>query len=268
MKQPYAFIIILIGSLIIGCEREKTYRINTDFVHVDSLSEIITISDSLVKPVIYDGVDELQQLPPKRAKSLFVSVVLPSILIARHQTEMRRQRVLELKSKPVWESSDSVFFTGLLERYKAFDVDDLLSRLHPIPTSIALAQAAVETGWGKSRFFLEGRNMFGIWSVKSDESRLVAMKDRNKKPVYVKAYADMSLSAIDYFETLARSRAYRHFRTAILQTNDPFVLLPHLKYYSEQRKFYTDKLKKIIVQNNLTKYDRYRIDPQFIVAED
>ncbi|MEM9158516.1 MAG: glucosaminidase domain-containing protein, partial [Verrucomicrobiota bacterium] len=40
---------------------------------------------------------------------------------------------------------------------------DLLSRVDVIPPSLALAQAAVESGWGTSRFAREGNNLFGMW---------------------------------------------------------------------------------------------------------
>ena len=56
-------------------------------------------------------------------------------------------------------------------------------------------------------------------------------------------------------------------RKARLRTDNPFKLLPHLKYFSERRSAYTRQLKSVILENNLTKYDRFRIDPQYIEGE-
>ncbi len=77
----------------------------------------------------------------------------------------------------------------------------------------------------------------------------------------------MSRSIADYFEVLARHNAYRSLRKISQRTSDPYVLLPHLKNYSERKSWYTGQLKKVIRQNNLTKYDRYRIDPNYLVRE-
>ena len=77
----------------------------------------------------------------------------------------------------------------------------------------------------------------------------------------------MSMSAMDYFEVLSRGRAYRSLRASLNQTSDPLKLLPHLKNYSEQRFAYTNKLEKIILQNNLIRFDRYQIDPQYLFDE-
>lgn len=266
MKRLYIIVVaICIG--ISACQKEKRYRINTELVKLNSLSQVVAVTDSLVKPVIYDDVDELLSAPSSEMKPLFISIVLPSILIARHQAEQKKSYVLHLKKKKAWEREDSVTYGSLLSQYKASDIDDLLLRLQPVPTSVVMAQAIVETGWGRSRFFLEGRNMFGIWSAKSNASKLVAMKRRNGNPVYVRAYENIALSASDYFETLARSSAYGTLRSTLQSTNDPFKILPHLKFYSEQRSRYTEKLRKIIEQNDLTRFDHYRIDPEFFQEE-
>jgi Bax protein len=141
------------------------------------------------------------------------------------------------------------------------------AKLVSLPNSIVLAQAAVETGWGQSRFFVEARNIFGIWSYDENESRVVAGRTRSKKRIYVRSYLDLSGSVEDYFETLGRSPAYRSLRKACRQTNDPFQLVSHLKFYSERRSAYTRQLKAIIMQNNLTQYDHYRIHPSYLQSE-
>ena len=61
-------------------------------------------------------------------------------------------------------------------------------RLKTHPTSIVLAQAAIESGWGSSRFYKEANNVFGVWSYSENEPRIKAMEDREGKSVYVKKY--------------------------------------------------------------------------------
>jgi Bax protein len=266
--KPFFPVLVIVSCLLISCgDGSKNVKLKTEYIKVDSLSQIIPVNDSLVRPIIYVNVSGFEKYPFHEVKSTFISLVLPSILIAKHKIKVRRERLYSLRERKIWNKEDSVLFANELKYYKAKNFEDLLPRLETLPTSIVLAQAAVETGWGHSRFFTEGNNLFGIWSVKKDESRMVANKTRKDQKIYLKAYPDLSLSVVDYFETLGRARAYRSLRSAIATTKDPFTLLPHLKYYSEQRLRYVTKLKKIISQNDFMKYDNYQIDPAYMIEE-
>ncbi len=252
---------------ITGCEEKKALHLQTQVVKVESIDQIVLVADALVKPLLYTNVSGLEKLPVRKAKAKFISAVLPAILVAKHEMEQRRIRIIELREKEEWSDVDSIFYADMRNRYRAKDIEDLLIRTTTLPTSLVLAQAAVESGWGKSRFFLQANNLFGVWSFSSRESRMVAKLTRKNKRIYVRAYPDMSKSVIDYFEILARSRSYRSLREARKQTEDPLALLPHLKNYSERRAAYTNQLKKIILRNNLKQFDRYTIDPQYLVED-
>ena len=217
--------------------------------------------------MIYTNVSGLEKKPVQEAKNLFISIILPAVLIAKYQLNEERALVHQLKSKNRWTEKDSIFFNNLKHLYKATDIENLLKRMATIPNSIVLAQAAIESGWGKSRFFKEGNNVFGIWSYDKSEPRLKASPKRQRASVHVKAYKDISHSITDYFKTLGKANAYRDLRSALQETNDPFLLLPHLKYYSERRLSYVNQLKTLIDQNNLTQYDNYQIHPDYFVAQ-
>jgi Bax protein len=272
VKYFNAWRIIFLSGIIFlfflwGCENRKTYRLKTQAIKVDSLEQIVLITDSLVKPFIYSNIAGLEKLPSAEGKHKFISAILPSILVAKYRIEAKRNRIIHLREHKSWDASDSSFYQQTKAHYMAKNDEDLLAKLRPLPNSIVLAQAAIETGWGESRFFIEARNLFGIWSYRGNESRIAAGKTRSKKVIYLRAYRDISGSIVDYFELLARSRAYRGLRNAQLSTSDPIELVSHLNFYSEQHSFYTGQLKKIIVQNNLTQYDRYIIDPAYLVEE-
>ncbi|HEY3406064.1 MAG TPA: glucosaminidase domain-containing protein [Ohtaekwangia sp.] len=264
----FGFLVLI--TIFIGCEDKKTFRVKTETVHVDSLHKIVLVKDTLVRPVLYTNVSGLSKLPVPEAKARFVSAVLPSILVAKYQVEENKRKVLLLKEKKRWDVADSAFYLDFKARYKADNIDDLSVRMITIPSSIVLAQAAVESGWGQSRFFLEGSNLFGIWSFNQFEPRIEAGKTRNKKKIYLRSYEDMSKSIVHYFEILGKARPYVSLRQTVYENgnNDPFKLLPHLKNFSERRTAYTNQLKKMIEVNNFTQYDHYRIDPQYIVEEE
>lgn len=248
-------------------ESFRTHSIQTTHLRLDSLNQIVPVSDSLVVPTLYSNVSGLDRLPVANAKDMFISALLPSILVAKHKLQEERRRIEYLISKEVWDVADSAFYQKTKARFRASDPGNLLLRIGSLPNSIVLAQAAVESGWGQSRFFLEANNVFGIWSYNADEPRIKAGLTRDSTAIYVRAYEDMAQSIEDYFETLGSARAYRALRTARLQTDDPFKLLPYLQYYSERRSHYTNQLKTIIVYNDLTRYDHYKIDPNYVVVE-
>ena len=258
--------VIGLTACIGSCSEETNEGVKVlvpERIAVSSPDQILPLEDSLVRPVLYLNVPNLENLPVEQSKEKFVAAVLPAILIARYRLNQNLQRVQSLVHKEAWEPGDSIFYESLATRYKANDPQTLIRRLTCHPNSIILAQAAVESGWGQSRFFEKGNNLFGIWSYSRMEPRMVASLTRGGEEVYLRKYEDISESIMDYFETVGRSRAYRYFRMAREKTEDPFALLPHLKYYSERREEYVEQLRTIIVQNDFTRYDHYMLDPQY-----
>jgi Bax protein len=255
--------IVVTFLILLGCDGSTAYRIKTETIQVDSIDQIAPLRDSLVKPILYTNISGLERLPLYETKRKFIAAILPSILVAKHEIHNRKHKISQLAKKQLWDKSDSAFYHEMKKTYNAKNIEDLISRLGTLPNSIVLAQAAIETGWGESRFFVQASNLFGIWSFDNTESRIAA-GDRNEKTIFLRSYNDMSGSISDYFEVLARHHAYRGLRKARLETSDPYTLINYLKNYSERRTWYTRQLKKVIRQNNLTKYDRYRIDPAYL----
>jgi Bax protein len=245
----------------------RTYAVRAIELKVDSLSQIVPVNDSLVQPILYSQIPGLEGVHTEQAKTLFVSALLPSILIVKHSLEQEMAKLHHLLQKERWTAKDSAFYEAQRQRYNASNPENLLTRMITLPNSIVLAQAAVETGWGRSRFFLEANNVFGIWSYNPAEPRVRAGSMRDSVEIYVRAYDNLAQSIHDYFRTLGSARAYSSLRRASRETDDPFLLLPHLARYSERGIAYTKQLRTIIEQNNLTRFDGFRIDPQYLEEE-
>ncbi|MEQ9412647.1 MAG: glucosaminidase domain-containing protein, partial [Cyclobacteriaceae bacterium] len=210
-KKDWGLFLLTVIAFTSCNEKQKTLQITR--VKVDSLSQIHIIKDSLVKPIVYTQIIDLGNQPIPKAKALFISAVLPSILITKHNLETERKKVHKLKEKEKWNKEDSIYYFNLEKQYKASDIENLLKRMSTVPNSIVLAQAAVESGWGKSRFFKEGNNIFGMWSYNRNEPRIKAGLKRASGPIHVRAYDDISQSIADYFKTLGSAHAYRELRT-------------------------------------------------------
>ena len=212
-----------------------------------------------VNAYVYTKAIDLSVLDVQNKKQAFINIMLPSILIAKHQLEEDRIKVLALEKKGQPLSDEEERYLANLKRdYKCHTSKELLSRLKTHPTSIVLAQAAIESGWGTSRFYKEANNVFGIWSYSENELRIKAMEDREGKSVYVRKYDVLPESIISYFKTIARG-PYSEFRTAREKISEVSVLISYLEVYSELREEYVKRLDQLIQYNNFEKYDSYTL---------
>lgn len=268
-----SFISLIFISLLVGqskCSKKKV--LVPVYKEAVTPEDILPVTDSLVEPVVYTKVPSFEKLRAEQQKIKFIDLILPSILVVRNQIEADRKKIKDYMEKVGKDKrlrrEDSVFINEMKYLYKADNLEDLYNRMKPHPVSIALAQAAVESGWGSSRFFLDANNVFGIWSYDPSEKRMKARESSSENPVYVRKYINIMGSIRDYFRLLGSARAYRKFREERLKTDDPLKLIPYLKSYSEKRSEYTLMLKNIIMQNNLQKYDSYRLNPEYFKEPD
>lgn len=257
----------LVSFPIVRVRLERVSFLHIEEIAVNSAADIIAIDDSLVTPVIYPNEVGLDSLSGEALKQRFVNVILPAILIAKHRIDSLRRKVARLRNKENWAYADSLFYQQLAVKYKAKDINNLWLKMATHPNSIILAQAAMESGWGTSRFFLEANNLFGIWSFNPNEPRMIAAYKRGTKPIYLRRYNDVSHSIEDYFMVLARGKAYEGFRKSRVFNQDPYEMVNHLIYYSEQRWKYVRLIKLLMRANDFTKYDNYVIDPQYYMAK-
>lgn len=246
------FSIAFVLSFVVMAQQEVAYiEINgntSDDIHIISKS---------VDAYVYKNAIDLSSLEVQQKKQAFINMMLPSILIAKDQLEQEREKVMALNEKQAdLTAAEQEYIDKLLKSYKCEHINDLLSRLYTHPTSIVLAQAAMESGWGTSRFYREANNVFGVWSYSSSEPRIKASEDRQGKAVYVKKYHSMPESILSYFKTIARG-PYKSFRKEREKTQDISLLLPHLKVYSELGEEYVKRLKSLISFNRLEQYDTY-----------
>ncbi len=228
--------------------------INTD--------SIIIQNDSLVMPIVYRGNPDMRTVKGKERKERFLNMMLPSILIAQRKLEVERNEIMKLESKLRLgriKAADSLKIDSLLTYYKCKNIEEVINNLHFHPVSIVLAQAAIESGWGTSRFFLEANNVFGIWSYNKSEDRIRAFETRGENSIYLRKYDNLYGSVYDYLMTVARAPAYRKLREVRLESDDPYELIQYLVNYSELREEYVRILHNVIRQNELTKYDHYQL---------
>ncbi|MBZ4675623.1 MAG: hypothetical protein JG782_242 [Anaerophaga sp.] len=232
-------------------------------IDINTADSIVIHSDSLVKPVLYVKVPDFSELSVKDRKKKFVHLMLPAILLAQEKIAVERlqiERLLKKTKEQGFSSEDSIVLNNFLEKFNAKNESDLLNRLHPHPASIVLAQAAIESGWGSSRFFKEANNAFGIWSYNSDEQRIVAGESRGENTIFLRSYDTLFDSVYDYLLVIARGSAYKDFRKSRMKSQNPYRLIWFLSNYSEKRLGYVVSLRNVIEFNDLSQYDHYQLE--------
>ncbi|OEK04731.1 glucosaminidase domain-containing protein [Roseivirga misakiensis] len=274
-KVKVILITLFLGLLIVNLAKKRKTEEPTEYetVLMTEQREIITdddivkISSGLVQPVLYTKISKLPSLPPFEEKNRFINIILPAILVAKYELDQDLTRLNSLLAAQTWSSEDSLFLKALSKQYKTDKIDLLQERLLTHPNSIVLAQAAVESGWGTSRFFRRANNLFGVWSFDPKEPRIPASVARPDFQVYLRKYDDISESIKDYFKTIARHRGYKAFVEKRKTSNNVQELVPLLRSYSERGEAYTRQILSMIRFNEFEQYDSYILDPKYIVAK-
>ena len=144
--------------------------------------------------------------------------------------------------------------------------DELLSRIAPIPTSLALAQAAVESGWGQSRFAKEGNALFGQWAWRADQG--IKPLDASNSRAVIRSFATIYDSVFAYMHNLNTHYAYQDLRTVRAQELEQsdrvsgIKLARYLTAYAELGEKYVYVLQSMILQNRFDIYETYQVAPQ------
>ena len=257
-----------------GSERIKKIQsksVDIQYKAIASPESIIDVTGKYVVPNVYTNVIDLKYLPLQERKEKFIDMLLPSVLTAAYGINQTRQRISAIMERKASDQpvsrKDSLFLSKQLKAWRADNGQELLNeKLITRPNSIMLAQAALETGWGSSRFFIAANNTFGVWSFDPDESRIRALGTRDGKPIYVKKYDNLSASIIDYYKVISNG-PYDEYREARKKTSDPYELVEYLFRYSELGQEYINRLKTVMRKSDMAKYDDYQLDPTYISVE-
>ena len=225
--------------------------------------------NKLVKPVALTLLpQEIKMIEnTKKRKEFFIQIVLPLIVKENNNIRIDRKTLFRVINK----SNNSVAEKQWLEKkYKQYgvksgDLSSLKVRMDEIPVSLAIAQAAKETGWGTSRFAQEGNALFGQWTW-SGEGLKPKDADADKGHKVMK-FNVLQASVRAYQRNLNTHRTYREFRKARAELRDlnkpldSMELSKYLNKYAETGNQYVEVLQKIIKQNNLKDFDDARLLP-------
>lgn len=200
----------------------------------------------------------------KTKQIAFFDYLYPKIVAANKKILLDREFILSL-DKNLNLDKESKEFTRLEKIAKRYSIknslnyEKILKKVDIIPPSMALAQAAVESGWGMSRFVKEGNNLFGHWTY--GKVGIVPLRREKGAKHLIRIFSSLEASITAYMLNLNRGRAYYDFRnkraSARLKNKNPMglKLSQTMINYSAIKKKYLRILKRMIKRNNLIPYD-------------
>ncbi|PWG62975.1 glucosaminidase domain-containing protein [Spiribacter halobius] len=206
---------------------------------------------------------DLDQVPVEQRKSLFLRSLLPLVLAENARIAAERDGLIAARDGELDDEDARRLVARLAGRYGVDGAPDdpatleaLLRRVDVVPPALALAQAANESGWGTSRFALEGNNLFGEWTW----SEALGLEPENREEDaghYVRRFPNLRASVASYLNNLNSHEAYADFRAqraAMRAAGRPrraTALAEGLAAYSERGEEYIAELRTMLRQNGL-----------------
>ena len=226
----------------------------------------------LVKPILLSVLPyEMKTInSTKKKKKLFIQIVLPIILEENNRIKLNRKKLFSILNKNHNSNSEKKWLNEKFKQYGVInrDVSTLKMRMDEIPVSLAIAQAAKETGWGTSRFALDGNALFGQWTWSGEGIKPAAANNDSKHKVM--KFKILKASVRAYQRNLNTHKSYKQFRMARAELRDndveldSLILVNYLDKYAQTGKEYVKIIKQIIKQNALKDFDDARLLPSSI----
>jgi Bax protein len=223
----------------------------------------------LVKPVALTLLpQEIKMIEnSKKRKEFFIQIVLPLIIKENNNIKLDRNTLFTIINKSDNSNSEKQWLEKKYKQYgvKSGDLSTLKIRMDEIPVSLAIAQAAKETGWGTSRFALEGNALFGQWTWSGEGLKPKEAKEGESHKVMKFNILQASVRA--YQRNINTHSTYKDFRKArakLRDNNKPLDSIELSKYlnkYAETGNQYVEVLQKIIKQNKLQDFDDAKLLP-------
>ncbi len=219
--------------------------------------------------------NDLKSYEIKKRKKLFISIMLPLLIRGNDIVNYERKKL-----KKIFENSEFKFLKNFCVKYKVVidkcmannihtrkDVetlkDHLLTKINTFPLSMMLAQAAIESGWGLSRFAQRGNAMFGQWTWNEKEG--IKPKDNLTANFAVRSFKNIQDSVNSYILNLNTHRAYeklRKYRKLMVEQKKIFEGKKFAKYldrYAEIGYDYVLKVILMIESNNFEDFDNLKL---------
>ena len=225
--------------------------------------------NKLVKPISLDLLPKeiIKIENTKKRKDFFIQIILPLVINENDSIKLDRIKLFSILNKNKNTKTEKEWLNVKFKQYGVVnkDLSILKVRMDEVPVSMAIAQAAKETGWGTSRFAQEGNALFGQWTWSGEGIKPADAEDDSTHKVMRFKVLQASVKA--YQRNLNTHSSYKGFRSARAELRDEgkkldsMILTEYLDKYAETGKEYVKILQQIIRQNDLTDFDDAKLMP-------
>ncbi len=199
-------------------------------------TSVFGVSQTVGSKPLYmaDFVPKNMSISTKKAR--FYYLIVPVVQKVHKELMEKHNSVL----KDMKNSTNRREIQELKKVYRIVTDKELLLALKPHPQSIVLAQAAMESAWATSRFFVQANNIFGVWSTNRFQKRIAAGEKRDgTKTIWLRKFDTLEDSVRQYYKMIATAKVYREFRILRYNSNDVMKMVKKLDRYSEIGEKYT-----------------------------
>ena len=231
--------------------------------------------NKLVKPISLTLLPaEIKKIEnTKKRKDFFIQIILPLVIKENNNIRLNRKKLFSILNKSKNTIAENTWLNSKFKQYGVLnkDLSTLKIRIDEVPVSMAIAQAAKETGWGTSRFAQEGNALFGQWTWFGEGIKPSEADGESTHKVMKFNVLQASVKA--YQRNLNTHTSYKGFRVARAELRDKgkkldsIILTEYLDKYAETGKEYVKILQQIIKQNNLRDFDDAKLLPSSINLE-
>jgi len=229
----------------------------------------------LVKPIPLSHLPaEMKMIENSKVrKNLFIQIILPLVIEENNKIKLDRRKLFSILNKNNNSLGEKKWLNIKFKQYGVLkkDLATLKIRMDYVPASLAIAQAAKESGWGTSRFAIEGNALFGQWTWTGEGIKPAGSNSDSTHKVM--RFKILKASVKAYQRNLNTHASYKKFRMerAKLRDNkkelDSLLLAGYLDKYAETGMEYVRVLKQIITQNKLKDFDDVKLLPSSINLE-
>ena len=268
-----AYLISTSGKAFVVSEADTPFIPKLIHINVDSIDKLEMlyqqenytwpVTDSVPAISLKTLPDGLSQLEPEQKKSIFFRIMMPLVASENLRISYQREFLESAFNKDTITDSEQQIIRKIAREYSVEwtpgdqeSTAQLFNRVDIIPASLVIAQAANESGWGTSRFAIEGQALFGEWTYNSD-SGLKPLDAASDSKHHVKTFPRLIDSVKSYMNNINTFSAYKQLRELRRdirengKTPTGYELASGLENYSERGKAYVKEIRNMIKYNGL-----------------
>ena len=257
IKKSWAFMAVLLVVTALALHAYLTEQNSTGLPNINPAPEV-----TLRSMPNFTAIQDV-----KEKKERFFNTLYPLIEEENRHLLKKRAAIIKLREQEVLTSHQSKWLNKIMSHYAIDETlplenkyDLLLRRVDYIPPSLVLTQAAIESGWGSSRFTRKANNLFGQWCFEKGCGVVPSSRDKGKQHELA-SFKSVNGSIRAYLKNLNTHFAYielRETRAYLREADIPLTglaLAKTLTRYSEEGDAYVDKVSAFIKFNKLSRFN-------------